>query len=208
MSVTINSKGTSVSSFAIGKGGMSLGQTGTITPPNGNDLVISLADEKNVIVDAGTGGPALITTTHDQDLNINPAVGGGQHLVLVANRWPSADGVNGQVLMTNGSGVLSWTNLPSPGTNLTIELVSGTTQSAISGYQYVLTNTGASTTVTLPASPTNGDIIWITNTTSRTDHVIDRNGQNIIGLAQNMTIDTANANIRLRFISTIGWWLV
>lgn len=113
MSVTINAKGTSVSTFSVGKNGLQLSQAGEITPPSGNDLIFNLGVDKSVIYDAGSSGPALITTTDDQDLHLNPAVGGGQYLVLVANRWPGTDGSANQILRTNGSGILSWYS-PSP----------------------------------------------------------------------------------------------
>ena len=77
MSVTINAKGTSVSSFAVGKNGTTITQSGTISPPASSDLIVSLDVDQNLVVDAGVSGPALITTTNSQDLHINPAVGGG-----------------------------------------------------------------------------------------------------------------------------------
>jgi hypothetical protein len=108
MSVTINAKGTSVSTFMVGKGGLQLSQAGEITPPPTNDLVFNLGTDKNVIFDAGVAGPALITTSDDQDLHINPAVGGGQYLILNALRWPTTDGTVGQVVGTNGAGILTF----------------------------------------------------------------------------------------------------
>ena len=69
---------------------------------------------------------------------------------------PSADGVNGQVLSTNGSGVLSWTSAAGGGTLSSRTLVSGTTSSLndnasanldISGYKgyllYAIQTSGA-----------------------------------------------------------------
>lgn len=108
MSITLNAKGTSVNNFSIGKGGLSLTQAGTITPPDGNDLVVALAEDNFLTIDAGTSGPALITTTDVKDLHINPAVGGGQYLILNDVRWPTTDGTSGQFLTTNGAGVLSF----------------------------------------------------------------------------------------------------
>ena len=59
---------------------------------------------------------------------------------------PSADATN-------------WTKLG--GGSLSVVTVSGTTQTAVAGSHYVLTNVAA-TTVTLPASPTSGDTVAIT----------------------------------------------
>lgn len=112
MAVTLNAKGTSVSTFMVGKDGPTLNQNSSITVPTATDFTFNLDTDQSVIIDAGTSGPALITTTDDQDLHINPAVGGGQYLILVANRWPTADGTINQVLTTNGSGVTSWQTAP------------------------------------------------------------------------------------------------
>lgn len=87
-----------------------------------------------------------------------------------------------------------------------IATVSGTSQAASAGYQYILTNTGSATTVTLPASPSIGDVLWVTNTTGRVDCVIANNGNLLMGLSQNMTINVLNVNVELRYINnTIGW---
>jgi hypothetical protein len=207
MAVTINAKGTSVPSFSVGKAGTTITQSGVISPPSDQNLTISLGTDRQLVVDAGDSGPALITASSNQDLHINPAVGGGQFLILNANRWPVSDGTNGQVLATNGSGVLSFQTVSSGGgTAPTIVVVEGTSQAASENFQYVLANTVSSTSVTLPANPTAGAIVWITNATNRTDHVILNNGEVLQGLSQNMTIDVANVNIQLRFINTtIGW---
>lgn len=205
MSVTLNAKGTSTSSFKVGKDGTIITQGGVISPPAATDLIIDIDQDQSLVIGVSNTGPALITATADQDLHINPAVGGGQFLLLNATRWPTTAGGNGQTLISNGSGILSWAAPPSYDVP-SIVIVSGTTQLAAAGFQYVLTNTGASTVVTLPPAPLDGDIIWITNVTSRTDSVIARNGEILQGVAEDMTINVANVNIQLRFInSTIGW---
>lgn len=108
MSVTINAKGTSVPSFIVGKNGTLIEKEGVITPPSGSNLIVKVDVDNSLVVDAGFSNPALITTTSGQDLHLNPAVGGGQYLWLNANRWPTTDGTVGQVLVTNGSGVITW----------------------------------------------------------------------------------------------------
>ena len=76
---------------------------------------------------------------------------------------------------------------------------------AIAGQHIVCTNAGV-VTITLPAAPTAGQTVWITVGNGRTDNVIARNGSNIMGLAEDMTIDNASATVPLRFInSTLGW---
>lgn len=140
MAVTINAKGTSVTSFMVGKGGTTVHQNGQISAQTAADLTLSVDPTYYVNIDSGNTGPSLITTDNSLDLHINPAVGGGQYLVLCANRWPTADGTAGQVLTTDGSGVLSFSTQntigsPAPAT------------SATTGFAYIPVTTGTPTGV-------------------------------------------------------------
>jgi C1q domain len=107
MSVTINARGTSVSSFTIGKNGLQLSQAGEITAPLAHDLKITLDTNRSVIFSAGNVGPVLLTTADNQDLHLNTVISGG-FLLFNSNKWPDADGTSNQVLITNGNGILSW----------------------------------------------------------------------------------------------------
>ena len=111
-------------------------------------------------------------------------------------------GSAGQVLTSNGNAPPTWqlpAGLP------TMNIVSGTTQAATANNHYVLTNASA-TTVTLPASPAAGDVVWVTVANGRVDNVIARNTRNINSLAENMTINNAYAGIQLRYAdATRGW---
>ncbi len=85
-------------------------------------------------------------------------------------------------------------------------IVSGTSVTAVTGTHYILTN-AATTTVTLPASPNNMDIVWVTVTNSLLSNIIARNGQTIMGIAEDMLIDNQNATVELRFVNS-SWRLV
>ena len=85
-----------------------------------------------------------------------------------------------------------------------VNVISGST-TAVTGQVYVLT---ASLTLTLPASPVAGNFLSVSNRSATTTAVIARNGQNIMGLAENMTIDNASASFTLTFAdATRGWVL-
>jgi len=113
-------------------------------------------------------------------------------------------GTSGQVLTSNGSGAApSWQS--AGGGTPSLNIVSATSVTAVASNHYVLTN-AAATTVTLPASPAAGAIVWVTAANGRIDNVIARNGQNINSVAENMTIDSAYAGIQLRYAdATRGW---
>jgi hypothetical protein len=89
-----------------------------------------------------------------------------------------------------------------------LNIVSGTTQSAVPNSHYVLTNV-SSTTVSLPASPSAGDLVWVTVENGRTDNVIARNGQKIESIADDLLLDDMQASLQLRYVNaTIGWVLL
>lgn len=90
----------------------------------------------------------------------------------------------------------------------TFSLVAGTSQTAAAGQHLGLTN-AALTTITLPPTPSAGQVVWVSPMNGRVDNLIARNGNNIMGLAEDMTIDNALATVCLRYTnSTQGWRLV
>ena len=91
-------------------------------------------------------------------------------------------------------------------TSTTVSIVAGTTQTAVAGSHYVLTNVAA-TTVTLPASPASADTVWITVANSLVTNVIARNGNTIMGLSEDMTINSAYPTVALRYVNA-SWRLV
>lgn len=93
-------------------------------------------------------------------------------------------------------------------TGTVVSIDSAAAITATAGQHIVCTNASA-VTVTLPASPATGDTVWLTPGNGRTDNVIARNGNNIMGLAENMTVDNANTTVQLRYINaSLGWRLV
>lgn len=83
--------------------------------------------------------------------------------------------------------------------------VSGTTQTAIASYHYSLENAAAST-LTLPAAPAEGAMVWVTVANDRYDNSVARNGSTIMGLAEDMLLDNP-ISYQLRFINS-SWRLL
>ena len=73
----------------------------------------------------------------------------------------------------------------------------------VSGGFYIATS---ATTLTLPLSPLNGDWVVVINRSSA-NLTVARNGNNIMGLAENMTIDKQNVPVKLLYVSTAGGWI-
>lgn len=81
-----------------------------------------------------------------------------------------------------------------------------TSTTAVTGRGYLI---DANIVLTLPASPSAGDRVFAQTYGSYLTSSIARNGQNIMGLAQDMTLDIAYARVELVYLdSTRGWVLV
>jgi hypothetical protein len=93
------------------------------------------------------------------------------------------------------------------GANPYIERSSG--YNAVAGDRIFVNTSAAAITITLPGSPVLGDTIRFidgTGTMSINNLTIDRNGRNIMGLAENLTIDSENAAFSLVYYNTTYGW--
>lgn len=102
-------------------------------------------------------------------------------------------------------GTGTWSTWRPLGGNDYVNLIGGNT-TATSNQTYVLL---VSLTLALPASPIAGDWVKISNRSATITAVVARNGQNIMGLAEDMTFDNLNAGVTLVFAdATRGWVIV
>jgi hypothetical protein len=80
---------------------------------------------------------------------------------------------------------------------------------AVAGNGYFVNTTSGAITVTLPATPSAGDLVGIkdyANTANTNNITIDRNGSNIQGTANNFIISVAGTSITLIYVDgTQGW---
>ena len=80
---------------------------------------------------------------------------------------------------------------------------------AVSGEGYFCNTTSGAFTATLPASPSAGDIVSIKDYAATFDSnnlTVGRNSSNIGGIAENLTLDSAQQSITLVYVdSTQGW---
>lgn len=130
---------------------------------------------------------------------------------------------NGQLLIGNGSGLTRSTLTAGTGISVTnatgsitiaasggglpaVVVTASTSITAAANFHYVLT-AGTAATVTLPASPTISDTIYVTVGNGLVTNVIARNGKNIQGLAEDVTLNAQYASVQLRFTAdaTEGW---
>ena len=122
--------------------------------------------------------------------------------------FPTATGTADQVLVTDGSGNLSFVD-NTGGTAWQAVKTTGFTAAA--GEGYFCNTTGGAFTMTLPASPSIGDeisFIDYAGTFDTNNLTIGRNGKNIQGSAADLTVSVERAaNTLVFFDNTQGWLL-
>jgi hypothetical protein len=103
--------------------------------------------------------------------------------------------VNATAFTGDGSGLT--------GVGFTTNVVTASTTATKDNHYYL---NGATLTLTLPASPTVGDEVRLSEVAGNTDCIVGRNGSNIMSDASDLTIDSAYLVLSLRYVdATIGW---
>ena len=125
---------------------------------------------------------------------------------------PNADGSANNIITTNASGTLSFTDID----NLIASDINWNTTpqyaniTLVSGTGYFINTTSGPTTMTLPASPSVGDFVALKDyagTFGTNKLTIDRNGSNIQGLAANSDLTTDRASVVLVYVDATKGWL-
>jgi hypothetical protein len=160
-----------------------------------------------VLITAHTAGSNSFTVTRGQEGTTARSFAAGS---VFGIRMTAADG---DTFVAKQDTLLSGTNIKTVnGASLlgsgdlvitqNVQVIS-TNTTAVRSRLYVLT---ASLTLTLPASPAAGDWVAFSNRSGTPTPVIARNGQPIMGLAEDMTLDNVNHFGVLVFSdSTRGW---
>ena len=161
-------------------------------------------DGTNFVIGA-TGEARFQDTTGGQYVGLKAAgtVASSYTLVL-----PTATGTANQVIQTDGSGNLSFATVAGGAAWQAVK-TSGFTAVAKEGY--FCNTTSSAFTATLPVSATIGDFISFIDyagTFDTNNLTIARNGHNIQGVAEDLTVSVERAGLTLVYVdSTQGWLL-
>ena len=200
--------------------GTNIVDTGTTTPiitqindTNVNEQVkfttTASAVNEFTIANAATGNaPEISTTGGDTNIDLKITPKGTGKIVLDGLSFPNADGSANQVLQTNGSGVLSFATVSG---GAAWQAVVTSSLSVVSKSGYFVNTSGGVITATLPSSPTLGDFISFIdyNGTFDTNNLtIARNGKNIQGVAEDLTVSVERAGLTLVFTDNTQGWLL
>jgi hypothetical protein len=163
----------------------------------GNAATATALQTARTINGVGFDGTANITVADSTKL---PLAGGTMSGAITFAGGQTFPGT-GDVTLT-GTQTLTNKTLTSPVITQNIQVIS-TNTTAVRSRTYVFT---ASLTLELPASPIAGDTVSYANRSDTDTCVIARNGQNIMGLAEDMTVDNVNYFATLVFAdATRGW---
>ena len=189
------------------------------SPPGGSDTQIQFNDGGTAFggSDNFTWDGSNVTIGDQGDLRLGDADNSNyialQAPATVASNvtltLPDTDGDADQALVTDGSGVLSWTTI-SGGADWQA-VITADPANAVSGQGYFANTTGGAFTITLPTAASRGDFISVIDyagTFDTNNLTIGRNGHNIQGDASDLTVATERAGFTLVYVdSTQGWLL-
>jgi hypothetical protein len=188
------------------------------SPPGGSDTQIQFNDGgsafggsanlvwdgTNVVIGA-TGALRLSDTTGGEYVGLKaPGTVSASYTLTL----PPATGTADQILVTDGSGNLSFTD-NSGGTSWQAVKTTGFTGAA--GEGYFCDTSSAAFTATLPATPTLGDEVTFVDyagTFDTNNLTVGRNSENIQGSAADLTVSVERAGLTLVYSGATQGWLL
>jgi hypothetical protein len=169
----------------------------------------SAVNELTVTNSATGNAPEISATGDDTNIDLKLTPKGSGNVVLDGLSYPTSDGTADQVLKTDGSGNLSFTDV-SGGTSWQSTIVTGTTLTAVAGNGYWINTTSNACTVTLPASASVGDTIefvdyarnWGTNAVTLNTNSLNFQGNT----SPNPEYNTDGQSVKIIYSgATQGW---
>lgn len=182
------------------------GGTGRTTLTANNVVLGNGASAVNFVA-PGTNGNVLTsngtTWTSAAAPSFSQVYPGAGIAVSTGSAWATSKTTpTGDIVGTSDTQTLTNKTLTSPIITENIQVIS-TNTTAVRSRTYVFT---ATLTLTLPASPSAGDWVAFSNRSGTSTPVIGRNGQPIMGLAEDLTVDNVNYFGTLVYAdATRGW---
>ena len=186
--------------------GIKLNIPGDVTALDGNTItIVSTTTEVGDFIEINSMGPSYSLA------NAIPVTGGTVYGGLNVVQNITANSANVATLYFNDGTSMATAASGSGGSGITWKIATANT-TANSGEGILVDTTTANVHITLNASPMLGNTVRIVDMTSNfaiNNCIIQRNGQKIMGLNENLVISSNNAGIGLVFSnSTHGWRII
>jgi hypothetical protein len=149
----------------------------------------------------------LITDANDTPENAGFNELQAASFILNGLNFPTADGVYGQVLTTDGNGNLSWVN---SATAASWQSVSAHYTASV-GDKVIVDSSSSALTITLPPNPSFGDEVHIIDGAGNSETyniTINRNGRNIEETADDFEIDVDGAAFNFVYYNSQRGWIL
>ena len=170
--------------------GVKLAAGTDFTATNGSSVVLATGATLNDVVDIVAYGAFSVANTYTQTQS-------DARFLRITNNLSDLN--NTSTARTN-LGVAIGVNVDS---YKTVSVITGNTNAAVNTHYYL---NGSAITLTLPATPSVGDEVRVSEVAGNTNCIVARNGSNIMSAAENLTLDAAYVALSLRYVNaTIGW---
>lgn len=173
-----------------------IGSTGTVLTSNGTTATWATptggASSTATNIAGGTSGSIPYQTSAGATAFINI---GGTGTILQSN------GLTATWVSTSSLGIGGGSN----GNNFDSIQIISTNTTAVNRTLYIITST---LTLTLPATPGVLHTVGVSNLSTSTNSVLGRNGEKIMGLSEDMTIDVVNSSFVLYYSGSAYGWIV
>lgn len=179
-------------------GGATVGAGGEVVDDTTPQLGGSLDVNGNAIVSASNGNIAITPN-------------GSGNIVLDGLTFPNADGSANQVLKTNGSGTLSFTDVSGGSGGTSWQAIKTSTFTAVAGEGYFINTSGGAFEMDLPAGSIGDEVAFIdyAGTFDTNALTIDQNGsEKIAGSTDPLTVSVERAANTLVYVDGTQGWLL
>ncbi len=179
-------------------GGATVGAGGEVVDDTTPQLGGSLDVNGNAIVSASNGNIAITPN-------------GSGNIVLDGLTFPNADGSANQVLKTNGSGTLSFTDVSGGSGGTSWQAIKTSTFTAVAGEGYFINTSGGAFEMDLPAGSIGDEVSFIdyAGTFDTNALTIDQNGsEKIAGSTDPLTVSVERAANTLVYVDGTQGWLL
>lgn len=200
-----NKQFNSVDGYSVSNALVVIDSTGNVIAnnliANGNSNVANLTANGNITANYFIGNGSQLT-------GISAAIQVSDEGNILTNAVTSINFTGSGVTATNVDNDVTVNISGGGGSSITTVIETNSSFTASINTRYILANSNP-TTMTLPSAPTLGDTVYVVVANDLTTNIVARNGANIMGQAEDLTLNVSDISIGLVYANTtLGWRVV